>query len=58
MFVLKANDNIESDYLHYVIANDKFINFVMSGAKGVKMVRLPVSSARVRFSCHSPTVVL
>ena len=39
MFVLKANDNIESDYLHYVIANDKFINFVMSGTKGVKMPR-------------------
>ena len=39
VFVLKANDNIESDYLHYVIANDKFINFVMSGAKGVKMPR-------------------
>ena len=39
VFVLKANDNIESDYLHYVIANDKYINFVMSGAKGVKMPR-------------------
>jgi len=39
VFVLKANNNIESDYLHYVIANDKFINFVMSGAKGVKMPR-------------------
>ncbi len=39
VFVLKANDNIESDYLHYVIANDKFLNFVMSGAKGVKMPR-------------------
>lgn len=39
VFVLKANDNIESDYLYYVIANDKFINFVMSGAKGVKMPR-------------------
>ena len=39
VFVLKANDYIESDYLHYVIANDKFINFVMSGAKGVKMPR-------------------
>ena len=39
VFVLKANDNIESDYLHYVIANDTFINFVMSGAKGVKMPR-------------------
>ena len=39
VFVLQANDNIDSDYLHYVVANDKFINFVMSGAKGVKMPR-------------------
>ena len=39
VFVLQANDNIESDYLHYIVANDKFINFVMSGAKGVKMPR-------------------
>ena len=39
VFVLQANDNIESDYLHYAVANDKFINFVMSGAKGVKMPR-------------------
>ena len=39
VYVLQANDNIESDYLHYVVANDKFINFVMSGAKGVKMPR-------------------
>ena len=39
VFVLQVNDNIESDYLHYVVANDKFINFVMSGAKGVKMPR-------------------
>ena len=39
VFVLQANNNIESDYLHYVVANDKFINFVMSGAKGVKMPR-------------------
>ena len=39
VFVLQANDNIESNYLHYVVANDKFINFIMSGAKGVKMPR-------------------
>ena len=39
VFVLQANDNIGSDYLHYVVANDRFINFVMSGAKGVKMPR-------------------
>ena len=39
VFVLQANGNIVSDYLHYVVANDKFINFIMSGAKGVKMPR-------------------
>ena len=39
VFVLQANGKIDSDYLHFVIANDKFISFVMSGAKGVKMPR-------------------
>ena len=40
VFVLKANNTICSDcFLHYLIANDTFINFVMSGAKGVKMPR-------------------
>ena len=40
VFVLKANNSICSDcFLHYLIANDTFINFVMSGAKGVKMPR-------------------
>ena len=39
VFVLHATDAITSDYLHYAIANDRFINFVMSGAKGVKMPR-------------------
>ena len=39
VFVLKANKEVNSNFLHYVIASDKFINFVMSGAKGVKMPR-------------------
>ena len=39
VFVLQANSNIDADYLHYVVANDKFIGFVMNGAKGVKMPR-------------------
>lgn len=40
VFVLKANNSICSDcFLHYLIANDTFINYVMSGAKGVKMPR-------------------
>ena len=39
VFVLKANVKVNSDYLNYIIASDRFINFVMSGAKGVKMPR-------------------
>ena len=37
VFVLQATDTVAKDYLHYAVANDKFINYVMSGAKGVKM---------------------
>ncbi len=39
VFVLHAIDTVAKDYLHYAVANDKFINYVMSGAKGVKMPR-------------------
>ena len=39
VFVLQAKGSLDKDFLHYVIANDRFINFVMSGAKGVKMPR-------------------
>ena len=39
VFVFKALSTCIPDFLHYVIANDRFINFVMSGAKGVKMPR-------------------
>ena len=39
VFVFKALAVCNSDFLHYIIANDKFINFAMGGAKGVKMPR-------------------
>ena len=39
LFVFKALSACIPDFLHYVIANDRFINFAMSGAKGVKMPR-------------------
>ena len=39
VFVLQATDTVAKDYLHYAVANEKFINYVMSGAKGVKMPR-------------------
>ena len=38
VFVFRAN-KVSSSFLHYVMANDSFINYVMSGAKGVKMPR-------------------
>lgn len=31
--------DVASEYLHYLIASDKFISYVMTGAKGVKMPR-------------------
>lgn len=39
VFVFKALSACFPDFLHYIIANDRFINFAMSGAKGVKMPR-------------------
>ena len=39
VFVFKALSACIPDFLHYIIANDRFINFAMSGAKGVKMPR-------------------
>ena len=39
VLVFKALSACIPDFLHYIIANDRFINFAMSGAKGVKMPR-------------------
>ena len=38
VFVLRG-DKCDPYFLYYVIASDRFINYVMSGAKGVKMPR-------------------
>ena len=38
VFVFRAK-SISSSFLHHIMANDTFINYVMSGAKGVKMPR-------------------
>ena len=37
-FVLRSN-GCEPNFIYYVIASDKFIDYVMSGVKGVKMPR-------------------
>ena len=40
VFVMRANKNIcTGDFLCHIVANDHFIGYVMSGAKGVKMPR-------------------
>ena len=39
VFVFKALPICDSNFLHHVIANDRFIKFVMGGAKGLKMPR-------------------
>ncbi|WP_300601082.1 restriction endonuclease subunit S, partial [uncultured Rikenella sp.] len=38
VFVLRTT-GCQSDFLYNIIASDKFINYAMSGAKGVKMPR-------------------
>ncbi len=39
VLVIKAKDDINSKFLYYNLACDKFFDYVMSGAKGTKMPR-------------------
>ena len=39
VFVFRGNDICLSQFLYHSIANDKFVNYVMSGTKGTKMPR-------------------
>ncbi len=39
VLVLRCNENWNSKFLYYSLANDNFIDYVMSGAKGTKMPR-------------------
>lgn len=55
VFVLRGNQ-CERRFLYYVIASDRFINFVMSGAKGVKMPRGDKSQME-KFTFFIPTNV-
>ena len=36
---IKANDNISSKYLYYLLSQQSFFDYVMAGAKGCKMPR-------------------
>ncbi|MED9801260.1 MAG: restriction endonuclease subunit S [Prevotella sp.] len=55
VFVLRGNQ-CERRFLYYVIASDRFINFVMSGTKGVKMPRGDKSQME-KFAFFIPTNV-
>lgn len=55
VFVLKSK-TCEPEFLYNVIASDKFINYVMSGAKGVKMPRGDKNQME-SFSFSIPAVV-
>ena len=39
VMVIKSKKYVFDKFLYYIIANDSFINYAMSGAKGVKMPR-------------------
>ena len=53
VFVLRG-DKCNQHFLYYVIASDRFINYVMSGAKGVKMPRGD-KSQMVKYAFSIPT---
>lgn len=55
VFVLRSK-TCEPEFLYNVIASDKFINYVMSGAKGVKMPRGDKNQME-SFSFSIPAVV-
>ena len=46
VLVIRAQTSINHQYLSYVLKNDRFVAYVMSGAKGLKMPRGDVSLIR------------
>ena len=53
VLVVHCNENIASKYLYYLVANDRFINFVMNGGtKGIKMPR-----GDKEFIMHYPVLI-
>lgn len=43
VIVIRAKSKVKDKFLSYVLRNDEFINYVMEGAKGVKMPRGDIS---------------
>lgn len=53
VLVVHCNEDIASKYLYYLVANDRFINFVMNGGtKGIKMPR-----GDKEFIMHYPVLI-
>ncbi len=46
VIVIRAGERIASNFLVFVLKNDQFIHYVMTGAKGVKMPRGDISSMK------------
>ena len=43
IIVTRARENIECKFLFYIMQDNKFIDYIMQGAKGVKMPRGDIS---------------
>ena len=44
--MIRAKQEIEAKFLSFLLKNDTFINYVMTGAKGVKMPRGDIESIK------------
>ena len=54
ILVFRSNKLCNQDFLYYTLANEKFISYAMSGAKGVKMPRGDKEQL-LKYELHLPT---
>ena len=54
VIVIRAKQRLHAHYLSWLLKNDAFIDYVMTGAKGVKMPRGDIGSIKV-YPTHYPT---
>lgn len=55
VLVIRCKSNVSNAYLSFILKNDNFINYVMSGAKGVKMPRGDINLIK-KFTVTLPSV--
>lgn len=55
VLVIRCKSNVSNVYLSFILKNDNFINYVMSGAKGVKMPRGDINLIK-KFTVTLPSV--